>query len=398
MNQAAFAQLITADVRAWILAHRAEDPTRLALRGAAADFPLTLACQQIGLLQKAQHKLPTWASAGCILPKRAYEQCTGESLAAAKPWKQGQHALDLTCGLGIDSWTMAKHFQQVTSLEPNPDLARIVQYNAKLLSCDNQTVLCTTAEDFVAAYSGPMFDLAYIDPDRRDSSGKRVYALKDCQPDILKLLPQLSKIARRILIKASPMLDISALKSDLDQKAKVWVLSEGGECKEILAEMDATVVNDHAGAIFIRKGETLTFEGKTQTKPIKFSDIGTYLYEADTALYKANLAIDWFASPNNPIEGGMTSNNGYFSSETDDPNFHGHRFKVLEVFPWKPSSLRKVLKSKGIKKIQISRRDFDLPMEAIRKQIKIPEGGQYFLLLTNPEGLGRTAILAERLV
>ena len=56
------------------------------------------------------------------------------------------------------------------------------------------------------------------------------------------------------------------------------------------------------------------------------------------------------------------------------------------------------LKAKGIKKIQISRRDFDLPMEAIRKQIKIPEGGNYFMLMTNPEGLGRTAILAERLV
>ncbi len=398
VDQADFQQLILPQVRDWILLNRGENASQLALRGAPKGIPLSLACQQIALLQKAKHKLPTWSKAGCLLPKRAYEQCSGEAIAAAKPWNSGIHALDLTCGLGVDSWTMAQHYQHVTSLEPDPDLAKVVAHNADLLDCKNQKVLCQTAEAFLTEYQGPIFDLAYIDPDRRNPSGGRVHALKDCQPNILQLLPQLTKVAKRILIKTSPMLDISALKNDFDGKAKVWVLSEGGECKELLAELDASTNHQQTAAIFIRKGKTYAFEGEAKQKLDAFAAIGAYLYEADTALYKADLAVSWYGSVNNPLEGGLTSKNGYFTAEIDNTSFHGHRFKVLEVFPWKPSSLRKAIKSKGIKKIQVSRRDFDLPMETIRKQLKMPEGGKYFLLLTNVEGSGRTAILAERLV
>lgn len=397
MNSKELDQLLSPEVSEWIANHIDGNPHELALRGAITGFPIALACQQIALLQKAKHKLPTWAKTQCILPKRAFEQCSSEAVAMAKPWGIGKNALDLTCGLGVDSYAIASHYEMVTSLEPNSELASVVELNAKRLGVNNIEVINQTAEHFIKHYNGPTFDLIYLDPDRRDDSGKRAFALEDCKPNVLEILPQLRKLGKRILLKTSPMLDIKALQSALGGKCMIWVLSEGNECKELLALITEDIHEPKTGAIFLRKGSFAQFEELEQFKTPTFAPIGQFLYEADIALYKAELAVQWFQSQPEFQTGGMSSKQGYFSSEFDFPEFHGHRFKTIEIYPWKPTEIKKDLKSRGIKQIQISRRAFDLPMEAIRKQLNIKEGGKFYLLLTQVEGQGRTAILAERL-
>ncbi len=397
MSAAEIEALLTPELREWVSAHRADDPHRLALQKHPPGFPAALAVGQVALLQKAAAKLPKMVAAQCILTQRAYEQSTSEVLSSQKPWGKGAKALDLTCGLGCDSFAIAGMYDALMSLEPNPELAKIVEFNAGLLGIQNITLVNQSAEDFLSGYDGPQFDLIYADPDRRDATGKRVFGLQDCQPNVLELMPLLRKHGKRILIKASPMVDLKAIQNQFAQDVFVWVLSEANECKEILIEPDPLAAG--TGAIFVRKGNSGKVMSTMEARFIPTwdaNDQAAYILECDVALYVAGLAF--VCMDNAELRGGMLSPEGYYYSLDDDPEFHGHRYKILADWPLKPQAIKAGLKARGIQKVQYSKRDFDLPLEQVRKQIGLPEGGEYFLLLTRYGEKGRWAFFAERLV
>lgn len=387
--------LLSPSLRDWVAAHRHEDPHRLALQAHRMDFPLPLAVGQVALLQKAAFKLPAMAQAQCILTARAYEQATSEVLARLKPWGKGQSALDLTCGLGSDSFALAVRYAQVTSLELNPHLVQIARCNAQRLGISNLTILETTAEAYLHGHEGPPFDLMYADPDRRDEKGRRLYGLQDCQPDVVTLLPLMRRHAHRILVKASPMLDIHAMQRLFPEGCFIHVISEANECKELLIQPDHGC--HRLGAIFFRKGQGYSISGAEEValQSWNVAETPRYILEADIALYQADLVPEWFAR-NEPM-GSFTSRAGYCYSAHDAPGFHGHRYRVLAEWPWKPGAIKAGLKGRGISRIQYTRRDFDLSMADVRKQVGIPEGGNLFLLLTHYGERGRWAFLAERL-
>ncbi|HEX2899126.1 MAG TPA: hypothetical protein VHS96_05325 [Bacteroidia bacterium] len=397
MKQQETQALLSAALRQWVALHRHEDPHRLALQQHKVDFPAALAVGQVALLQKAAAKLPRMAAAQCILTQRAYEQSTSEVLASQKPWGKGAMALDLTCGLGCDSYQIASHYDSLISLEPDPELAAIVRFNAELLEITGMTIENQTAEAFLAAYSGPPFDLIYADPDRRDGSGKRVFGLAECQPNVLELLPLLRRHGKRILIKGSPMLDLKAIQHQFPEGVFVWVLSEANECKEVLIEPYPPSAG--TGAIFVRKGSTGKMESTLHSAfhpSWDAKDAPSHILECDVALYVAGLSDAYMRQAE--IRGGMLSPESYWYNLEDAPSFLGHRYKILADWPLKPQAIKAALKSRGIQKVQYSKRDFDLPLEQVRKQIGLPEGGELFLLLTRYGEKGRWAFLAERLV
>lgn len=390
-----FQQISDPAMRDWVRAHRVADTHRLALQRLNLPFSQTLAVAQVSLLQRAASKLPTWAEACCLLSSRALEQCTSEALAAAKPWGSGGRALDLTCGLGVDSFTLSRRFAQVTSLEPDASLAAMVRFNAGLLGIANVEVCEQRAEEFLAGYAGPGFDLIYVDPDRRTVGGKRVHALSDCAPDVVQWLPRMRALAPRVLVKASPMLDLVALERLFPGDVFLWVLSEGNECKELLLEFGR---GPGRGAIFLRKGQVGLYEHPGTSVPRQKAPSDedfAYLLEPDIALYKADLVPEWLASTG--LEGCLRTANGFVYRAGDATDFHGHRYRVRVVWPYKPQAVRSALKAQGIQRVQYVRRDFDLPMADVLKAVGIPEGGALYLLLTRWEDGSRMAILAERL-
>lgn len=387
-------QLMDPAMREWIAAHRAEDAHRLALQKRNLPFSQTLAVGQVALLQKAASKLPRMAVAQCIFTARAFEQSTSEALANAKPYGSGARALDLTCGLGGDSMAMSGHFGQVTALEPDPAVAEMARFNASLLGIANLEIVQSRAEDFLATYDGPGFDLLYVDPDRRTAAGKRVHALSDCSPDVVALLPRMRALAPRVLIKASPMLDLVALERMFPGEVFLWVLSEGNECKELLLEFGR---GPGRGVIILRKGEALRFEAGPDAASLTMDEpeLSAYAMEPDIALYKAALVPQWLADSG--LQGALHTPQGFIYAASDASDFHGHRYRILDQWPWKPQSIRAALKARGLQRIQYVRRDFDLPTAEVLKSVGIPEGGAFYLLLTRHSDGKRVAILAERL-
>lgn len=149
---------------------------------------------------------------------------------------QGRIA-DLTGGLGVDSWAFSKRFEKVLYNEANSELAEAVKHNFEVLGCSNITVsnkllepgnLKDILEDF-----NP--DVIFLDPARRSAAGKKVFLLEDCQPDVLKLKDELLAASPNLLLKLSPMADITMLLQRLGPAVRqLHVVAFDGECKELL--------------------------------------------------------------------------------------------------------------------------------------------------------------------
>ena len=211
--------------------HIGEDPARAALRlGPHAALLST----QIKYLQRAKTKLPSYHRARCIIPPLAFEQASSEAAAEAKTYEGGL-CIDLTCGLGVDSLMLSRRFRRVVSLERDPVLALVARYNFERLEARNIEVICTSAETFVAEFAGTA-DLIYADPARRDG----LVRLEECSPDVRSLMPRLRQIARRIVVKASPLFDTDEAFALFGGEVSVEAVSLHGECKELLIDLPGT--------------------------------------------------------------------------------------------------------------------------------------------------------------
>ncbi|MBR5076870.1 MAG: SAM-dependent methyltransferase [Bacteroidales bacterium] len=172
--------------------------------------------------------------------------------------------LDLTCGLGVDSWALSKVAERVVSYERDAVLCEAARRNFARLGADNIEVRCETVTPETDL---PEADLIFADPARRDAAGRKVFLLEDCTPDILTLLPMLQKKAPAVLLKLSPMADLTMLAQRLGSALReIHVVESDGEVKELLclllrdntpAEPEITVVTlaSHNGRLHFRMAE-----------------------------------------------------------------------------------------------------------------------------------------------
>ena len=142
---------------------------------------------QINGLQKAKLKLPSFYENENIIysSKLAMEQCSSEQTALFKSkLVKEKTVVDLTGGFGVDAYFFSKQFENVSYIEQNRELFEIVKNNFEVL---NAPIQCyqTSCEEFLVKNT-QIFDLAYIDPSRRNEN-KRVFQLDECTPNIIEL-------------------------------------------------------------------------------------------------------------------------------------------------------------------------------------------------------------------
>lgn len=80
------------------------------------------------------------------------------------------------------------------------------------------------------------FDFIFIDPARRSASdsSKKLVALSEYSPDILTMKNKLLDKSSYLLVKVSPMADISQLLRELPETMQIHVVSVENDCKELL--------------------------------------------------------------------------------------------------------------------------------------------------------------------
>lgn len=350
--------------------------------------------QQVEGRERTADKLPTFAAIDdWWYPVRlSCEQCSSEATARYKasilPSFQGGDGgrlLDLTGGYGVDTYFLSELFSHTDYVEQNAELCRIATHN---FAAKPITIHHSTAEDFLA--SAGQYDLIFLDPARRDSYGGKVFRLEDCTPNVVELLPALLTHGKRIMIKLSPMLDITQAVTTLSQVMwDIYVVAIKNEVKEVL------LLSGGSGRItaidLSKKEQVFTFtreeEQATQTKMVNGTwSNGTWIYEPNAAILKAGaykLVAQRFGLRK------LDVNTHLYTSETLVENFPGRVWKVKEPTPPLP-------KGKEIKQANVLVRNYPLTAEQLKKKLHLRDGGTAYVIGCRVAGKP-TIFLADRL-
>ena len=223
--------------------HINDDVRDLALKAARyPDVDMANALVQIKGYQSIKQKVPAWYACESLQfpPTLSLEQSSSEATARYKaalldtflPMESRKKGVDLTGGLGVDAYFLSETFDEYVYVERQELLCQLARHNFSQLDRGQISVQCAEAEEYLRSMN-PV-DFIFLDPARRDDKGKKVFALQDCTPDVSALFSSLSKKCRLLMIKLSPMLDISLALRQLDSVAACHVLALDNDCKELL--------------------------------------------------------------------------------------------------------------------------------------------------------------------
>jgi len=334
--------------------------------------------EQIESKVRSKSKLPAFFNTSKLYypNKLNIEQTSSEITANYKAnLISGNSIIDLTGGFGVDCWAFTHTFKEVTHCEINSKLSAIACHNFKLLKKDIKVV----SEDGIQYLQtiNQQFDWIYIDPSRRNDAKGKVFLLEDCQPNIPENLDALFEFTDNILIKASPMLDISSAMNELNFVKEVHVVAVQNEVKELLFILKKSF----SGSIIVKainstKDTEQHFNGAFKSDAeADFSLVQTYLYEPNSAILKAGL----FKEVSLQLKIHKLHINSHLYTSNNLIDFPGRRFRILQQLPY---HLKKIKKELHMSQANITVRNFPETVAQIRKKTKLKEGGNTYLFFT----------------
>jgi hypothetical protein len=371
-------------IKEFIRQHANDDVNKLALQASKfPDIDLPYAIQQIAGRKAIADKVPTWYAVDDLLFPRhiSLEQCSSEVTAQYKAsLTKSESLVDLTGGFGIDCAFMAVSFKQVTYVERNADLCEIAKHNFPLLKLPHITVVNDEALHFLEKIE--KVDCIFIDPARRNVHGGKTVAISDCEPDVEFLSPQLLAKAKQVIIKLSPMLDLTLALQSLPQTTAVHIVSVNNECKELILILENSLVeNIPITCINFTKQDIQTYifsKQEEQTCTSEYtSELDDYLYEPNASVMKGG-AYKSIASHFRMNK--LHSNSHLYTSPERYNDFPGRIFKIESLFSMNKNELRQALD--GIKQANITVRNFPSSVAELRKRLKLNEGGSTYLFAT----------------
>lgn len=338
---------------------------------------------------------------------------------------------DLTGGLGVDSWAFSEVAEEVLYNEMNPALAAAARHNFKALGVTNIFIKNSeaTSDSLKDIFGDFRPDVIFLDPARRDSAGKKVFLLEDCSPDVLKILPELFGISRFVLLKLSPMADITMAVERLDRtyeeylekaSGKGWngqwvrevhVVASGGECKELLILLDGEW-NEGYSLTCREDGKTLTFKPEEITKAkagYPDSTFARIIFEPGKSLTKAGVSnaicerfgLVKLARFTHLYTISEPLSDSDLEQRTAPLKDFGKVFYVKEILPLNKSSMKDV--GKRYPHSEVSAKNIPMSSDELRTRLKVKSGDDAhifgvrietpynednYLIVTEPSGHG----------
>ena len=378
--------------------HQSDDISKLVLsRNKWPEINIDLVVNTIESRRKLQNKVTQWFSEPrMIFPIRlSAEQCSStatatykaelaERICSTQTWKLA----DLTGGLGVDTWHFSKKASEVLYNEMQPSLCEAAEYNFHILGCNNITISNHIAD--IASVPGMLEsfipDIVYLDPARRGDGGKKVFLIEECTPDILTLKDSIFKTCRNILVKLSPMADISMVCSRLGRTCReVHIVAAEGECKELLVWMDREWDDDYAiTALEIAKDGTyepivfLSSEEKSAAAELypHIADADSrelYLFEPGKALMKAG-AFNLIGIRFDIRKLGRSTH--YYIAEDKQTMERllkfGKIFRILKNLPLDKRSLK--IAGRDFPRAEVTARNIPMTSDELRKKTGVTSG------------------------
>ncbi|OOG69447.1 class I SAM-dependent methyltransferase [Algoriphagus sp. A40] len=378
-----FSEFHSAEFRQFVQDHLSEDPALLLLKyRGKVTFDLKEAAQQISARQKAAKKLPEWvADPRIIFPASiSLEQSSSEETARFKAKKlSGKLMIDLTGGFGVDSFYLSPTFEKAIYCEQNEELAAIARHNLEILSPGKFEIISGDGLEFLRN-TDLKFDLIYADPARRGSGNQKLYKIQDCQPDVVGSWDLIKSKADKILLKLSPMLDISQALSELPEIQKITVVSVKNEVKEVLLFWESDNLTGgkkievrDLGSDFPAFG----YQFEEEEKAISIlGEAEKYLVEPISGILKAG-AFKLFGERFGLKK--LEKNSHLYTSDSIPSEIPGRVFEVIQEISPKKQEIKTLFPSG---KVNVICRNYVIGAEDLKKKLGLKDGGEDFLIGT----------------
>lgn len=325
----------------------------------------------------AHEKFPSLAAReGLTYPPSYYlEQTSSEKTARFKAGiVQGESLIDMTGGFGIDAYFFAQKIPATWYVEQDPVIYTIAAGNLQMLNPAIKTINRNSVE-FLQEFQHKV-DWIFLDPIRRTKE-KRLSRIEEYSPNIPDIRELLFEHARNIMIKLSPMTDISQAVSSIGNHVyKVYVLATDNECKELLLLLDE---NEHSivtveSIHWLKQKEERYVSILNDKRPVpRLSEPLTYLYEPNPAIFKAQ-QYDEQAARYSLFK--LHPNTHLYTSQVHQPNYQGKIYNITAIHPFDAKALRKLYPDAAF---NIKTRNFPLTPAEVAKKLGIKEGGDQFL-------------------
>ena len=411
----------TPTLRDFIQSHINDDTAGLLLAARRyADVDVPFAVEQIKARKRLKGKLPEWyANPDLIMGGRVpAEQCSSEQTARYKrsiikslelrdERLELKSLCDMTGGMGVDFWYMSEGMEQAIYTERNETLCEIARHNFKILGRESVIVRCGDGRELPI----PSVDIIYLDPARRAGDGSRVYAIEDCEPNVIEWQDELLQHAKMVLVKLSPMVDLTDVLRKLHNVTDIYIVGVKNECKEVLVKAtrphplwgtggtegcrSGNEVQIHCVDFFADRKIEYAYIYNSSGSAHRVSPpplgVGGLLYEPDVTLMKAQA----FGSlcQRFPVHQ-LDYETHLMTSDEFIADFPGRIFEVEELIPFSSKMLKRL--KNEMPQANIATRNFPLSADELRKKTGIKDGGEVYLFGAKVKDMGQMLLKCRK--
>lgn len=372
--------IVNKEVQNFINAHLKTDLTKLILKGSPFEsVSIQEIAEQILAKNSCEKKLPTWFNAENIYypNKLNIEQTSSEITAKYKSdLVSGETLIDITGGFGVDAYLFLQKVTNITHCEIAEELSAMVSHNFKQLKVKNITTYLGDGIEFLEK-SKEKFDWIYADPSRRNDAKEKVFLLEDCLPNIPENLNLLFQKTNHILLKVSPILDITSAINELQFVKEIHVVAVENEVKELLFLLEKNYTqNINIKTINLNKEEIQTFDFSLNKEvSATYSEPKKYLFEPNSAILKAGA----FQQISAHLKIDKLHKHSHLYTSDNLTDFPGRRFEIKQCISYDKKQLLKFIPTK---KANITTRNFPETVAQIRKKTGLKDGGNQYLFFT----------------
>lgn len=370
--------ILTPEFQAYLTSIEQEDIRTIGLK--KSPFPTIQSAeiaQQLKGLQVAKHKFPTlYRTKGIYYPPSInLEQASSEATANYKAsLLKGKKIIDLTAGLGIDSIAFSNSFDEVIHIEQNPDLSEIVQHNVSVLK-KNIKCFQGTFEAYFDQHPTEKFDVIYLDPARRNSSGRK-FILEDLEPNILKYIPLFFEKSNQVMVKLSPLLDLSLTIEQVACIKEIHLVALKQEVKDFLVVLEKGLQTTNPKIVCVNLETShaelaYNFEEEAHTHVIMGAP-KKYIYEPNSAILKAG-GFKIICTRYKVLK--LHQNTHLYTSDELIKDFPGRIFEIEAI-------IKNPKKEIGKMKANLLVKNYPENIDFIKKKFKISDGGHVTLIFT----------------
>lgn len=367
-------EILNPEIQNYITANLNSDLHTLLLKKSPfSEVSMQEIVQQIKGKQVAQKKFPFLLKEGIIFPPQLnLEQSSSEKTAVYKSSLiKGKKIIDITSGFGIDAYYLSQSFEEITLIEQNQDLIEIVEHNWNILG-KKATFINQKLEEFLDQNS-EFFDVIYLDPARRDDHKNKVFLLEDLSPNILEIQEKLLAMAGQVIIKLSPLIDLTYLVSALPDIFRIDIIALKNDVKEVVVFLSKEKRSEIiCNCVNLESDEhTFTFPiGAEENALAEYSEPEKFIYIPNHSVLKAgifNLIAERFNLKK------LHPNTHLYTSHEKRADFPG---RIIEM---------ETIDSKQIKKkdqFNIISKNYPLKPDEIKKKYHLKDGGNSYLIFT----------------